>query len=109
MGISSGNWSDDLIKRLAARLSDGLKVIAMCVFVAAMAAFPHARRRRFALPLEILVLVVAFVEGAIGTYAPGPPLFVLTAGPLLILVLSSGVLLYRLRFFSPRLTGMQTA
>ena len=50
------------ISSLAPPLAAGLGLS-----VAAMAAFPHARRRRFGIPLEIAVLVVAFIESAIGT------------------------------------------
>ena len=101
--VSSGIWSEDLASRLTGRLGDGLKVVAMCLFVAAMAVFPHARRKRFAVPLEIAVLVVAFIESAIGTYAPGPKLVVLVAGSLLVSLVSLLLLLYRLRVFAPRI------
>lgn len=78
------------------RLTDGLKTVAICVLVTALAAFPAPTRRRRWVPLELVVLVAAFVELGITTYAPfgrGFP----NAGAILMLAASSALLAWRLR------------
>jgi uncharacterized membrane protein YhaH (DUF805 family) len=38
------------------------RVYALCLLVAALAAFPRGRRNRTFLPLEIVVVIIAFVD-----------------------------------------------
>ena len=43
---ATGGWTPDMIRRLVDRMAEGLRAISMCVFMAALALFPHARRGR---------------------------------------------------------------
>ena len=107
--VRSGNWAPDTIRRLIDRFSEGLRAISMCAFIAGLAAFPHARRGKGRVPLEAVPLIVAFVESGINTYSPGTEAEKLLAGPLVMLLLASLILLYRLRVFHPSPTRLRLA
>jgi lipopolysaccharide export system permease protein len=107
--VRSGNWAPDTIRRLIDRFSEGLRAISMCAFIAGLAAFPHARRGKGRMPLEAVPLIVAFVESGINTYSPGTEAEKLLAGPLVMLLLASLILLYRLRVFHPSPTRLRLA
>ncbi|HEX4298990.1 MAG TPA: LptF/LptG family permease [Devosia sp.] len=104
-GLSTGQWDPDAVKTLAKRSGEALRVIAMCVFVTGLAAFPSGRRARFEVPLEFAVLGMAFLERAITSYAPGPSLVGVAFGSILLLGYGIVVLAWRLRLFRrvPRL------
>ena len=99
-GVFSGQWSDDVIKTLWKRSAEGLRVLAMCLFVAALSAFPTGRRRGFELPIEIAVLGAAFIERAITSYLPGTGLMV-ASGSVVVALLGALLLATRLRLFVP--------
>lgn len=86
---------------LLKRMAEGLRVISMCVFMAAITAFPHARRRRTRFPLELVPLLVAYAGNLTENFAL-PPILSQFAGPAAILAAGLLVLAYRLR---PRRTG----
>lgn len=100
--IFAGNWSPEVVKTLWKRSAEGLRVLAICLFVAALAAFPSGRRRGFVLPIEMAVLGAAFLERAITSYLPVGPGFLGTASGAVALALLGAVLLAgRLRIFQP--------
>ncbi|MBE7734401.1 LptF/LptG family permease [Devosia faecipullorum] len=68
--LETGQWSDAVISRLLDRSAEALRVIGLCLFVLAIAGFPSGRRARVRLPLEAVVMVVAFIERGIGSYSP---------------------------------------
>lgn len=90
--MATGQLEQPVLQRLLDRSAEALRVIGICLFVLAIAAFPSGRRARIPVPLEAVVMLVAFCERGIGTYSP---LGVGTGSALLIL-LSGGVLAYRL-------------
>jgi lipopolysaccharide export system permease protein len=98
--LFSGNWPEAVLKTLWKRSAEGLRVLAMCLFVAALAAFPNGRRRGFELPIEIAALGAAFVERAITSYMPGPGLMV-ASGSVVVAALGAIVLARKLRLFVP--------
>jgi len=81
---------------LLKRLAEGLRVISMCVFMAAITAFPHARRRRTRFPLELVPLLVAYAGNLTENFAL-PPVLSQFTGPVAILVAGLVILLFRLR------------
>ena len=99
--LAAGHWDDDTIRHLSKRLGESLRVIAICLFVAAIAAFPHGRRSEREAPLELVVLATAFVERGLSSNLLPPTLFDPIPGALLLAVLSGALLLVRLRVFSP--------
>lgn len=99
--IFAGQWDDNIAKTLWKRSAEGLRVVAMCLFVTALAAFPTGRRQGFDVPIEISILGVAFLERAVTSYLPGPGLFGVASGSVLLILLGVVVLLRRLRVFQP--------
>ena len=89
--LASGNWTPELTKLLFNRMIEGLRVIAICMMVLAMAGFPGGRRGRIAVPMEAVVLLLAFVERGVSAYSPLGP----STGALLLIVISGAVLLQR--------------
>ncbi len=100
--LAGGSWDRDTIRQLARRLGEGLRVIAICLFVAAIAAFPHGRRTAREVPLEIVVLATAFVERGLSSMLLPPTPYDPIPGALLLALASTAVLLVRLRLFAPR-------
>jgi lipopolysaccharide export system permease protein len=93
--MQSGVWDPDAMRRLGERMAEGLRVIAVCLLVFALAGFPHARRARFEFPLELGVLCIAFAERGISTYAPGPAFLAPFSGSAIILLVTIGILINR--------------
>jgi lipopolysaccharide export system permease protein len=63
-------WEPGLVKRLLDRSAEGLRVLGLVLLVVAVAGFPSGNRMRFRLPLEALVMLVAFGERGISAYSP---------------------------------------
>jgi lipopolysaccharide export system permease protein len=98
--LFSGHWSSDVVKTLWRRSAEGLRVIAMCLFVAALAAFPSGKRRGFEVPIEMAALGVAFVERAITSYFPvGPGLIAAAPGAIAITLIGLVLMGRKLRIF----------
>lgn len=89
--MASGTWSSELTSMLYRRMAEGLRVIGISMMVLAMAGFPGGQRRSRALPMEAVVLVLAFAERGITAYSP---LGAATGAGLLILI-SGAILIYR--------------
>jgi lipopolysaccharide export system permease protein len=94
-------WSPELISILLKRTAQGLRVIAIGLLVAAIAAFPTGQRSRHEVPVEVTVLGAAFVERAVSSYLPGTGWLQLGTGPLLLLAVTAIILVVRLRVFRP--------
>jgi len=91
--LASGEWPQEVIRPLLNRSAEALRVIGLCLFVLAIAGFPSGRRTRFRLPLEAVVMVVAFIERGIGSYSP----LGVGTGAVLLIGVSGIVLAARLR------------
>lgn len=100
-GFSTGLWPEPLLKLLVDRASETIRVIGMSLLVAALAAFPSGARNRRKIPLEVIVLLVAFSERSLSAYAPLPSYLQTLAGVTVILLLALAILIYRLRLFAP--------
>lgn len=100
-GLARGSWPDDMLKRIIDRLSETVRVIGMVLLVAAIAAFPSGARHKRRLPLEVVVLIVAFSERSLSAYAPLPSYLQTLAGVTVILIAAVAVLGWRLRLFQP--------
>ncbi|MCW5721882.1 MAG: LptF/LptG family permease [Devosia sp.] len=96
--MAKGHIEGAVVQRLLDRSAEALRVIGLCLFTLAIAAFPSGRRARIAVPLEALVMLVAFAERGIGTYSP----LGVGTGAILLIVLSGGALAYRLWPRRPR-------
>lgn len=98
--LAAGPLDADASDTLRRRNVEALRVAAICLFVAAVAAFPSGRRREPLVPIEMTVLAAAFVERGIGSLLK-VQLVGFTASTLLLLVVGAVILLIRLRVFRP--------
>ena len=94
---------------LVRRTVEGGRVLALCLFVAALAMFPSGNRRRVAAPIELVALGAAFVERGVTSYAPIPAPFDLMAGPALLVIIALVILAIRFRVFVPMRIRRQPA
>lgn len=99
--IATGNWGPETIRQLAKRMGEGMRVVAISLFVAALAAFPSGRRGRREVPLELVVLGTAFVERGVSSNLIPPGPLDPVPGAFLLAALSLVVLVLRLRVFNP--------
>lgn len=97
-GLGSG-WTPDIVKRLLDRSAEGLRVIGLVLLVVAVAGFPSGNRMRIKLPLEALVMLVAFGERGISAYSP------LGAGTGAIALIVVGSLILAVRLWPRRPTA----
>ena len=91
--MAKGEWSQATIDRLVNRMAEALRVIGICLLVLAIAGFPNGSRERVALPMEVTVLLLAFVERGIGSYSPLGP----ATGSWLMIAGAAIALLWRTR------------
>jgi lipopolysaccharide export system permease protein len=105
----AGGLSRTEVRALIRRSAEGLRVIAICLFVAALVAFPSGNRRRIDVPIELTVLGAAFVERGITSYLPLPAPYNLASGALVLGLAGLVVLLVRLRVFVPMRLRRQPA
>lgn len=91
--MASGEWSQPVLVLLSNRMAEGLRVIGMAMMVLAIMGFPSGRRTRFNVPMEAVVLLIAFGERGISAYSP-----IGTATGALLLIIGGGTaLLWRAR------------
>ena len=100
--IADGNWPREWVNRIAERTADGLRVVALCLFVVAIAGFPSGRRRDPRVPIELTVLAAVLVERALTSYVPLGGWQQQFLGVLVLLVIALAVLFARLRLWAPR-------
>lgn len=100
--FETGDWPPELQRRLVERTVEGLRVLALCLFVAAISAFPSGRRREPLVPVEIVVLGATFFERAIHIYAPGAGVWGSASGCVALAAVALVILVYRLRIFRPQ-------
>lgn len=98
--LETGHWDPAVVKTLLKRSGEGLRVLALCALVTALALFPSGRRRGDA-PVEIVVLGAAFIERALTSYVVGPGILGVASGSVIILAAALVLLCVRLRVFRP--------
>lgn len=104
--LVSGTWSEQTLRLLIERTADGLRVIALCAIMAAIAGFPNSGRRRFSAPLELVALGLAFIERGLSTALSPMFLFGQMSGSFALLAAAAVLLVLRLKPFSqPRLVA----
>lgn len=92
-----GGADDDETRRiLVQRLSEGLKVIGMCLVVFGLAGFPTGRRGGFAVPLEVVVLVIAFIELALSSYGLFGWVYGAASGSVVMIACGAALVLWRI-------------
>ena len=95
-----GGLTQAQLLRLTERTVEGLRALTICLLVFSLAAFPSGRRRDSRLPLEVVVLLAAFVERVFYMYAPGSGWLRPLTSVAVVAVISLAILLVRLRPFA---------
>lgn len=85
---------------LSRRSVEAGRVLAICLLVAALAAFPTGNRRKTRAPIELVVLGAAFLERGLSSYIPLPQPLDLAFGPGLLLTIALVILAVRFRILS---------
>ncbi|MGV8832182.1 MAG: LptF/LptG family permease [Devosia sp.] len=96
--MASGLWSPELLMVLGNRGAEGLRVVGICLLVLALSGFPSGRRARFNVPLEAVVLLIAFSERGLSAYSPIGS----ATGALAMIIAGGGALLVLARPRHPR-------
>jgi len=99
--LANGVWAPDVVKVLLKRSGEGLRVLALCGLVASLAMFPSGARRQGGLPIEITVLIAAFVERTLTSYLVGPGILGVASGSILMIIASGLILGWRLHVLRP--------
>ena len=68
-GLDNG-WEQTVVQRLLDRSAEALRVLGLVLLVVGIAGFPSGNRMRIKLPLEALVMLVAFGERGLSAYSP---------------------------------------
>ena len=100
--LASGELPSAVVNQLLNRSVEALRVIGICLFVLAIAGFPSGRRARIRIPLEAVVMLVAFTERGIGSYSP----LGTGTGAILLIAISAAILAVRLWPRRPRLEAL---
>lgn len=103
--LSGDGLTPAVARQLVERSVEGLRVLAMCAVVAAIAAFPMGRRQRGWLPLELVVFAIAFAERGITSLLPTRGVLSAANGSIAMLAIAVIVLVFRLRLLSPVWAG----
>lgn len=94
---ASSGWTDEILRRLLQRMAEGLRAIAMVVFMAALAIFPHARRGRTWVPMELVAIIVAYADKTVTSNLGGTSHLGYFSGPLVVLTAGLAVFAVRMR------------
>ncbi len=64
-GLNKGQFSDKILHELNERFSEIPRILALCLLVASLTFFPHAKRGKTLFPIEITVLLIGLGERSI--------------------------------------------
>jgi lipopolysaccharide export system permease protein len=107
--LESGRLSSDIEFQIGERTSQGFRVLALCLLVAAIAAFPSGNRGGTEVPIEVVVLGAAFLERAVtANYSFNAPLLP-PSGTVLLAAFAVVVLALRMRKIGPVRLGRALA
>ena len=103
--LLAGEPRPSVVKLVNERFADTLRALAICALAAALCAYPDGGRGRRRMPVELVVLLIAFAEQAISAFSGGGAKnfiapTILLAGALVLLALRS-----RRAFILPRPGG----
>jgi lipopolysaccharide export system permease protein len=91
MATGERGWQGEIVKRLLDRSAEALRVLGLVLLVVAVAGFPSGNRTRIKLPLEALVMLIAFGERGLSAYSP----LGTGTGAIVLILMAVAVLAYR--------------
>ncbi|MDF2798789.1 MAG: LptF/LptG family permease [Devosia sp.] len=96
--LQTGQWTPELQAELLERQAPALSVLGICLLMVALLGFPSGRRSRFTVPMEALVMLLAFAERGVSSYSPWGP----ATGGVILIIAALLILVVRAR---PRMPG----
>lgn len=91
--LETDQWNEWMLRNLWERMAEGLRVVGICILVLALSGFPSGKRNRVALPMEVVVLLLAFAERGVSSYSPLGP----ATGALLMIIAAGSIIFLRVR------------
>lgn len=102
MAIADGSEGAAALRMVHERLADTLRALAMCALAASLCAYPDGGRGRRRVPVELVILLVAFTEQAISAFSGGGAQNYIVSAIFLIFALALLWLRSQRAFFLPR-------
>lgn len=102
MAIADGSEGAAALRMVHERLADTLRALAMCALAASLCAYPDGGRGRRRVPVELVILLVAFAEQAISAFSGGGARHYIASSVILAFALALLWLRSRWAFFLPR-------
>ena len=93
---AAGSYSVAILDQIHWRWAEGLRVVAMCLLIAAFGAFPHGRRKSKFFPPELTVLGIAFAERSFSNFSAKTSFLGHYYGPLIILGLAVLIIIWQI-------------
>src|SRR5690606_27275409 len=104
-GVAAGEQGPKVAKLVNERFADTLRALADCALAAALCAYPDGGRGRRRMPVELVVLLVAFAEQAISAFSGGGAYNFIAPAVMLAAALALLALRSQLAFILPRFGG----
>ncbi|SFZ80897.1 lipopolysaccharide export system permease protein [Devosia enhydra] len=98
---ANGGLSPAAVEAIFRRSAEALRVIGLGLLAGAIAAFPHGRRTRRQLPLEIGILLLAFFERGLNMVLPVPRPWDAFSGSLVLLLVAICMWVWKLQLLRP--------
>src|SRR5690606_4824296 len=95
--LATGRFDNAVLRQLGNRFGEALRVIAICLLVGVLAAFPHGRRGGNEVPIEIVVILAAFIERGFTVSFSLPTPLLPFSGPVVLILVCLLVLAWRMR------------
>lgn len=100
--ILSGEAGEREVRTLYERLADTVRTLALCALAGAMCAFPDGSRGRRRVPIELVLLLIAFGEQAISAFSGGGAAHFAAPSVILVLALAIWAMRQRRAYLMPR-------
>lgn len=91
--LQSGDWPAYNVSVLVNRMTEGARVVGIALIVLCISGFPSGRRTRFSVPMEAVVMLIAFTERGLSSYSPTGP----ATGAAVMILVGLGVIFWRVR------------
>ncbi len=106
-GMEQGKISANVWRELNERFMETLRVLALCIFVASITIYPHAKRGKRSFPIEIIVLFIGLGEQVIGvSISKALPTGLYSSSLILI---TTALLIFSYKQFGYKLSGFKRA